>query len=299
MIDFQKFPNLGVKHVLPILLTSSEVVSNQFVSCFTKAPNAALNGHDGEDIPGYRSLTRHHISTPERLENLLEKAGDFQSWNIMNLFGGVTWNILPPWISSDLIQTVIETHENLGGSGGMAWLLYPTFMSVMTSSCCIVPSWHRDTGGDKWVTSRSWTNVVFGHTGQIHPTITTRTPGHQDHFEDRGSRTASTWGTSTKGRKVKHDETIHRQNGALNTNNLNNLTTKTQDSNGLCSFRICSVVYSVSRAKVLVACTIEILVTFISKDSKDMALPQDRTAFSMTCREVGLDIAHFGASLTT
>lgn len=79
MIDFQKFPNLGVKHVLPILLTSSEVVSNQFVSCFTKAPNAALNGHDGEDIPGYRSLTRHHISTPERLENLLEKAGDFQS----------------------------------------------------------------------------------------------------------------------------------------------------------------------------------------------------------------------------
>ena len=77
--------NLGVKHVLPIFL---DIIRSSVKSIHklptTKAPNAALNGHDGEDIPGYRALTRHHISTPEKA------AGDFQSWNIhgniMNLW---------------------------------------------------------------------------------------------------------------------------------------------------------------------------------------------------------------------
>ena len=60
--------NLGVKHVLPIFL---DIIRSSVKSIHklptTKAPNAALNGHDGEDIPGYRALTRHHISTPEKL----------------------------------------------------------------------------------------------------------------------------------------------------------------------------------------------------------------------------------------
>lgn len=122
--------NLGVKHVLPIFL---DIIRSSVKSIHklptTKAPNAALNGRDGEDIPGCRALTRHHISTPEKA------AGDFQSWNIhgniMNLWMEERF-MLPLNLENIFLVFRCRNDSNsdrnwweLGGSGGMSWFLNP------------------------------------------------------------------------------------------------------------------------------------------------------------------------------
>ena len=74
-------PKLTEIHVLPFFDIRTSVKSIHHKLAKSKAPNAALNGHDGEDIPGYRALTRHHTSTPEWLQKIQKAAASIMKYH--------------------------------------------------------------------------------------------------------------------------------------------------------------------------------------------------------------------------
>ena len=177
-------PKLTEIHVLPFFDIRTSVKSIHHKLAKTKAPNAALNDHDGEDIPGYRALTRHHISTPEWLTKNKAAASimkyhhqwlTFDFW-IFEGFICLTW-IHPIFLPSQKDSKKSDRNwffSNLGGSGDIISAKRrqpgtPTFISVITSSCCIVPSWRHQT---KFGTrlgigvTKGWQQTVesfFGH----------------------------------------------------------------------------------------------------------------------------------------